>query len=154
MFENGLRYYFPSGAIFCPSWFLSHIRHNKEPTLSRNDSPLGCLHLALSYIYLFMFPCTGSRVITSYERTASCARTRCRSRVPPAIMPSILIAKPRPVCQKRTTCHIVSYTWHNNEPTMGRNDSTLGCLHVALVYRLVFLCGGNMITCFRVLAAG
>ena len=30
---------------------VPHTRHNSEPALSRSDSPLGCLHLALSYRY-------------------------------------------------------------------------------------------------------
>ena len=49
---------------------VSHTRHNSEPILGRNASPLGCLHLALAYRYHFCIfdgntrtsPCTGSRV--------------------------------------------------------------------------------------------
>ena len=42
-----------------------HTRQNNEPSLSRNNSPLTCLHLALAYRYHFvwrkygnMYPCT------------------------------------------------------------------------------------------------
>ena len=35
------------------SRMVSHSRHNSEPTLSRNDSPLGCLHPTLAYRYHF-----------------------------------------------------------------------------------------------------
>ena len=66
------------------SWAVSHIGYNSESILGRNDSPLGCLHLALAYRYYFlwrkheiMFPCTGIRVNTNYERIAS--RGGCQS---------------------------------------------------------------------------
>ena len=62
------------------SRMVSHTRHNNEPTLSRNDSPLGWLHMALMHRYIIFVwrnhehisPCTGSRVITSYERIVLC----------------------------------------------------------------------------------
>ena len=55
---------------------------------------------------------------------------------PPANIPSSLATRLRPVCQKRTsTSHMVPHTWHNNEPTLSRNDSSLGCLNPVLVYR-------------------
>ena len=50
------------------SWMTSHTEHNSESILSRNDSPLDCLHLALACRYYFvwrrhenMSPRTGSR---------------------------------------------------------------------------------------------
>ena len=61
-----------------PPQKVSDIEHNSELILSRNNSPLDCLHLALVYRYYFvwrrhenMSPCTGSRVISNYERIAS-----------------------------------------------------------------------------------
>ena len=35
------------------SRMVSHNRHNNEPTLSMNDSPLGCVHLTVVYRYYF-----------------------------------------------------------------------------------------------------
>ena len=67
-----------------------------------------------------MFPCTGSRVITSYEWIASCAGTRFRSQASgpqcnSAIMSSVLTTRPWLVRQKRTgTSCMVSHTRHNN----------------------------------------
>ena len=58
---------------------------------------------------------------------------------PPAIMASVLTTRPWPVRQKRTgTSRMVSQTRHNNEPTLSRNDSPPGCLHLALAYRYYF----------------
>ena len=33
------------------SWTVSHNGYNNESILDRNDSPQGCLHLALAYKY-------------------------------------------------------------------------------------------------------
>ena len=69
------------------SRMVSHTRHNNEPTLSRTDSPPDCLHMTLAYRYYFCMEETWEhffvhwyRVITCYERIASCARTQLRSR--------------------------------------------------------------------------
>ena len=68
--------------------------------------------------------CTGIRVITIYERIASCVGTQYRL---------------WPVCQKRTgNSRIASHTRHSNEPTLSRNDSPLGCLHLELAFRYYF----------------
>ena len=62
-----------------------------------------------------------------------------KSTPPPAIMPSVLTTRPRPICQKRTgTSRMVSHFRHNSKPTLSRNDSSLGCLHQALAYKYYF----------------
>ena len=50
-------------------WTVSYTSHNSESILDSNDPPLDCLHMALVYIYHFlwrrqenMFPCTDNRV--------------------------------------------------------------------------------------------
>ena len=66
-------------------------------------------------------------------------RQRLKATPPPAIMPNVLTTSSSPVRQKRTgTSHMVSYTRHNNEQTLSRNDSLLGCLHLALAHRYYF----------------
>ena len=56
-----------------------------------------------------------------------------------AIMPYVLTTRPWPARLKRTgTSHMVSHTRHNNEPTLSRNDSPQGCLHLTLAYRYYF----------------
>ena len=55
------------------SWAVSHTGYNSESILGRNDSLLGCLHLALAYRFNFVWrqhengsPCTGSKVPPVY----------------------------------------------------------------------------------------
>ena len=87
-----------------------------------------------------MLPCTGS-INASYKWIASCAEWLLRTRasesqatLSPAIISIVLITRPWPIHQKRIgTSHIVSYIRYNNEPTLIRDDSLLGCLHQALV---------------------
>ena len=68
---------------------VSHIDHNSESILGRNDSPLSCLHLALAYRYYFVWrrhdnmpPFTGSMVNTNYEWIASWGGCQWRTRDP------------------------------------------------------------------------
>ena len=133
----------------------------------RNPSVSG---LKISHLPENIFPCTGSRVINSYERNVSCAETRFSSwasesqgNSTPAIRPWVLVTTPWPVGHKRTgTSCMVSHTWHSNEPTLGRNDSAPGCLHLAMAYRYyffawrkhenMFLCTGSRVinSCERI----
>ena len=46
---------------------VSHTRHNNEPTLSKNDSPLGCLYLALAYRFYFSNIATWWLCINQYR---------------------------------------------------------------------------------------
>ena len=65
----------PTIMLTCQKWIVtihmaSHTQHNSEPTLGRNNFPLGLLHLVLTYKCIFFYnisPCTGSRVNTIYE---------------------------------------------------------------------------------------
>ena len=58
---------------------------------------------------------------------------------PSTIVPSALTTRPCPVRLKRTgTSPMVSHTQHNGEPILGRNNSPLGWLHLALAYRYYF----------------
>ena len=52
---------------------------------------------------------------------------------------SVLTTRPWPIYQKHMdTNHMVSDTRHSSQPIMGRNDSILGFLHLALVYEYYF----------------
>ena len=75
------------------SWSASHIGYNSESILSRNDTPLGYLHLALAYRYHFVWRkredislCTDSKVNTNYERIASWSGYQCWTRDPRILM--------------------------------------------------------------------
>ena len=90
-----------------------------------------------------MSPCTGSRVITELlhvlELSSDCGPQSFKATPPPSIMPSVITTRTWPARQKRSgTSRMVSHSRHNNEPTLSRNDSALGCLHLALAYRYYF----------------
>ena len=66
---------------------VSHTQQNNKTILDSKDSPLGRLHLALAYRYIFVcifcilvwmrhekiFRCTDSRINSNYERINTCA---------------------------------------------------------------------------------
>ena len=89
-----------------------------------------------------MSHCNGSPVITNYEWFASCAWTgfdrgpqSLKASPPSAIRLSVLANLSWSVSQTYTgASHMVSHTWHNNELTLSKNDSPLGCLHLALAF--------------------
>ena len=99
----------------------SHTRHNSEKILGGNNSPLGCVHLALANRYWFCMEKTREhvsvhrrRVNINYARTASRAWCQLRTLAqdsqaapPPTAVSSVLTE---------------------------RNDSPLGCLNLALAY--------------------
>ena len=63
------------------SWIVPHAYHNSKPILDRNDSPLGCLQLALAYKYHFWMketyiPCIGRMVNGNCEQIASRAGSK------------------------------------------------------------------------------
>ena len=70
------------------SWAVSHIGYNSESILGRNDSTVGCLHLALTYRYHFAWIkhntslSTDSRVNTNYKRFASWSGCRYKPDTP------------------------------------------------------------------------
>ena len=89
---------------------VSHIEYKSQSILSRNDSPLDCLHLLLAYRYYFAWrrhgnisPCTGSRVNSNYVWIASRVGTQFRTRVsesqrqfpPPTVMSHLTSFKKR-----------------------------------------------------------
>ena len=88
-----------------------------------------------------MYPCTGSRdlpvmseLLHVLEPSFDRGPQSLKATPPPAIMPSALTTQPWPVRQKRTgTSRMVSHSRHNNEPTLSRKDSALGCLQLALL---------------------
>ena len=88
---------------WCYSTTEGIIEQNSELILSRNNSPLDCLHLALAHRYHFVWRrhenmslCTGSRVISNYERIASRVVTQFqvskyqRHLPPTTVMPNVL----------------------------------------------------------------
>ena len=140
------------------SRMVPHTRHNNKPTLSRNHSPLGCLHLALAYWYYFCMEDTLDHVSVhwqqgNYQLWANCYK--CRNPVAIVgfrfsrqlrhlLLCRVLTIRPWPVHQKRNgPSWMVSHNQHNNESTLSRRNSPLGCLHLALAYRYYFY-GGNM----------
>ena len=86
---------------------------------------------------------TGSKVNTSYRWIAYFAGTQFWTRAPVSQGNSATrcyanskVTRPRPTCLKWIgTNWMISHTQHNSEPTQSRNDSPLGCLHLALAFR-------------------
>ena len=104
-----------------------------------------------SYYFLWrkhenMSPCTGSKVNTNYEHIASWGGCQCwtgepgivESPLPPAVVASVLNTRPWPIHTKRIDSRAASHIGYNSESIPGRNDSPLGCLHLALAYRYYF----------------
>ena len=93
-----------------------------------------------------MSPCTGFYVNTNYERIASRAGCQLRTRAlmsqatpRPTAGSSVLETQPWPIRQKRIgTSRMVGITHPAQQSILGRNDSPLGHLHLALAYRYSF----------------
>ena len=110
-----------------------------------------------------MSPCTGFNVNTNYERIASRAGCQLRTRAlmsqatpRPTAGSSVLETQPWPIRQKRIgTSRMVhvGITHPAQQSILGRNDSPLGHLYLALAYRYFFY-GGGMGTCFRAVTSG
>ena len=85
---------------------------------------------------------TASRVRTRYERIGSSDVYKLRKRasesqatVPPAAVPGVPTTRPWPIRQKRIgTNRMLSNTRHNSELILDRDDSPLGCFHLAMTY--------------------
>ena len=104
-----------------------------------------------------MSPCTGSRANTNYEQIASWGGYQCLTgdpRIypsPPTVVASILTTRPWPLRQKRIgTSWAVSPIGYTSESILGRDDSPLDCLHLALAFRYIFLWRKHLIPkCFN-----
>ena len=59
------------------SRIVSHTRHNNEPTLSRNDSPLDCLHLTLAHRYYFCMEESWEHVFVHWHQGNYQLRANC-----------------------------------------------------------------------------
>ena len=58
---------------------------------------------------------------------------------PPTIVSSVLTTRSWPIRKKRIgTSSLVSDTRHSSEPTFGRRDSLVGCIHLAMTQRYPF----------------
>ena len=121
------------------SWTVSHMGYNSESSLGRNDSPLGCFYLALTFRYYFvrrkhenMSPCTDSRANTNYKRVAAWGGCQCWTG-----NPRIFETPLAPHCCSQRLNHsamthsskrigtswTVSHIGYNSESILGRNDS-------------------------------
>ena len=106
-------------------------------------------------------PCTGSRVITSFERIASCAGTQFRSRASESQGNSAACyyAKcPNQSATTRTSKKLLAVWYHTPGTTTSRLWAGTILHWAAYTWHLrkdiIVLYGGNIRTCLRALAAG
>ena len=119
------------------------------PTLSTNDFPPGCLHLALAHRRNFCMKETWEAVSVHWQQGNYRLWVKCFMCWMPASNAGLRVSRQLrhplsyrfsqplghdPSIKKRTsTSRMVSYTRHNGEPTLGRNVSPPGCIHLALL---------------------
>ena len=73
--------------------------------------------------------------------------------LPPTAVLSALSTRPWAIYVKHTN-RMVTDTWDYSKLITGKNESSLGCLYLTLVYKYYFLYGGDMMTCLGALVVG